>query len=833
MPLNVPALDDRDYAQLLAEAKQLVPALAPDWTDLGPGDPGVVLLELFSYLTESLLFRLNRLPDKAYVTLLNLVGVRLTPPAVARTDLVFTRTGGTDAAVTVKAGTRVATSRPTGPVFVTVRDVVVPAGAPSASVTAMHCDLRDEQLGEGTGQAGQRFVVAQPPIVLDSGEVGDLYVGVEATAAELGGDGRTRVPSIRLDGRTYRLWREVPHFGGDVGDGCVYSVDRSTGEITFGPAATGAKPARGRAIHAWYRTGGGAAGNVRADTLVVPKTPLAGLSVTNPAAATGGRDAETLDEALRRCANPPGSLDRVVTARDYERVAVACTGGVSRALAVTAAELWNGAEPGRVRVLVVPTVDATDPLAVTADELTSRQAPHVLERVAQVIADRRPMGVASDVGWAGLKRFHVEADAVVVSAEDAAGVLARLRTALARELSPVPVDGRPGWPFGEALRASTVYDVLLGDAGVRFVENVRLVVEDVPGDVSSLAPDPSQPSTWYAASGPSIFRSGDDADGWELLSTFPGERVERVGCCPGAPGVVVSSSRVGDGEASRVRVSTDHGESWRVVAETDFHVEDVAVALDGTPVVFAASDRGLFRLSLAPGSVPESLIVDGSDAAMPCYAVAVVSGPGAPLQVAVAAQELRGVYVSFQSGRSGTYAAVGQKGVDVRLLRLQTSPGRRFLLAGAYATGTDAGAGVSRLELLPYQPSPDGWTPIGSTWVGGSCRDLATTGERVIAATARDGVCVADNPRAPWRAAAVDSGLPLREVGRFAPVAAIGCANGLVLAGCVGGVYRSGDARVWRHTSPAEFTERVTLPSTWLFAPGQHQLRVRSAEGYL
>ena len=64
-------------------------------------------------------------------------------------------------------------------------------------------------------------------------------------------------------------------------------------------------------------------------------------------------------------------------------------------------------------------------------------------------------------------------------------------------------------------------------------------------------------------------------------------------------------------------------------------------------------------------------------------------------------------------------------------------------------------------------------------------------------------------------------------------IAAIGCANGLVLAGCVGGVYRSGDARVWRHTSPAEFTERVTLPSTWLFAPGQHQLRVRSAEGYL
>jgi hypothetical protein len=91
MPLPVPNLDDRDYAGLLRDAKALLPTLAPEWTDLSPGDPGVALLELFSFLTESMLFRLNKLPEKAYVELLNLAGVTLAPPGAAKVELVCTR----------------------------------------------------------------------------------------------------------------------------------------------------------------------------------------------------------------------------------------------------------------------------------------------------------------------------------------------------------------------------------------------------------------------------------------------------------------------------------------------------------------------------------------------------------------------------------------------------------------------------------------------------------------------------------------------------------------------------------------------------------------------
>lgn len=826
MALPVPNLDDRDYAGLLRDALALAPTLAPDWTDYSPGDPGVTLLELFSYLTESLLFRLNKLPAKAYVELLNLVGVNLAPPAVAKTDLVLTLKAATAEPLVIRRGTRVTTARGGGPVFVISDDVTIPAGKTEGRATGLHCELHDEPLGTGTGAAGQRLTVAHPPIVLDSGELGDLYVGVEADG-ELG----DRVPSVRSGGTTFRLWREVPHFGGDLGDGYVFVVDRTSGEISFGTGGTAARPVPvGKQVHAWYRSGGGAAGNVRAGTLTVLKDAVAGVTVTNPGPAVGGRDGETLADALRRAANPVATLERAVTARDYERIAVASTGGVSRALALSEAELWEGATPGVVRVLLLPTLDTTDPSAVTADALIEREASSVVDRVSRVLTERQPLGVSSRVGWVGLKRFHVEASAVVNRAEDVSAVQARLQSALARTLTPLPSGDSDGWGFGEALRASTVYDVLLAEPGVRFVENVRLVVDEVPGDVGALLADAHQPKTWFCASDARVFRSGDDAEGWELLSTFPGETVERLSACPGAPGVVLASARVGDTESSRIRVSSDHGESWKVLSETDFHVEDIAAGVaESGPVVFAATDRGLFRIAIADGAVPESVIIAAAEPAKPCYAVAVVSEPGGDLQVAVAAQELGGVYVSFQAGRSGTYAPVGLTGVDVRLLRMQFSPGRRFLLTGAYATGDEAGAGVSRLELLPYQPSADGWQPVGKTWVGGSCRDLASSGERLYAATARSAVCVADTskPDAPWRAAAVDSGLPLRDVGRFQPVLTVAAAGATALAGCVGGVYGSPDGRTWTAASRSTFTERVSLPRTWLFAPSAHTITVR------
>jgi hypothetical protein len=60
MPLELPTLDDRRYADLVEEARRLIPVYDPEWTNHNPSDPGITLLELFAYLTEMLLYRLDR-----------------------------------------------------------------------------------------------------------------------------------------------------------------------------------------------------------------------------------------------------------------------------------------------------------------------------------------------------------------------------------------------------------------------------------------------------------------------------------------------------------------------------------------------------------------------------------------------------------------------------------------------------------------------------------------------------------------------------------------------------------------------------------------------------
>lgn len=63
MPLSLPNLDDRRYTDLVEEARALIPSYAPEWTNHNPSDPGVTLVELFAYLTELLVYRVNRVTD--------------------------------------------------------------------------------------------------------------------------------------------------------------------------------------------------------------------------------------------------------------------------------------------------------------------------------------------------------------------------------------------------------------------------------------------------------------------------------------------------------------------------------------------------------------------------------------------------------------------------------------------------------------------------------------------------------------------------------------------------------------------------------------------------
>jgi len=73
MPLQLPNLDDRRYDDLVAEALARIPTYSPEWTNHNPSDPGITLVELFAYLTDMLLYRLNRVTDDNARTFLKLL----------------------------------------------------------------------------------------------------------------------------------------------------------------------------------------------------------------------------------------------------------------------------------------------------------------------------------------------------------------------------------------------------------------------------------------------------------------------------------------------------------------------------------------------------------------------------------------------------------------------------------------------------------------------------------------------------------------------------------------------------------------------------------------
>jgi hypothetical protein len=107
MPLTIPAIDDRKYQQLLDEALARVPIHNPEWTNFNKSDPGVTLIELFAFLTESLLYRANQVPERNRRKFLQLLGVGLQPATAAQGLITFRNERGAARTLTLAGGVEV------------------------------------------------------------------------------------------------------------------------------------------------------------------------------------------------------------------------------------------------------------------------------------------------------------------------------------------------------------------------------------------------------------------------------------------------------------------------------------------------------------------------------------------------------------------------------------------------------------------------------------------------------------------------------------------------------------------------------------------------------
>ncbi|MFF5218373.1 putative baseplate assembly protein [Micromonospora sp. NPDC000442] len=332
------------------------------------------------------------------------------------------------------------------------------------TVTAVHAEtVTEEFLGESEGVSGQRFRVARPPVIPD-----DEPFVVEVS-----------------DGTGWQEWAEVDAFGATGPDDRCVTVDRSTGEVAFGPAVRepdgslrryGAVPPNGTRLRVRrYRTGGGRRGNVARGAISTLRSSVPYVSrVENREAAAGGVDGESVQSARQRGPVQLRAQDRAVTARDYELIAGQAVPAAARIRCLSAGD---GADAGGVRVLVVPEAVADSGERLRFEQLIPPD--DMLATVAEHLDARRPIGVRLVVEPPFYQGVTVAARLTARPGASAERLRAAALDALYGYLNPLRggPDGS-GWPFGRPVQSGELFGVLQRLTGVALVEEVLLFPAD-------------------------------------------------------------------------------------------------------------------------------------------------------------------------------------------------------------------------------------------------------------------------------------------------------------------------------------------------------------------
>ncbi len=290
----------------------------------------------------------------------------------------------------------------------------------------------------------------------------DEHVDRASATASLQVDPRRARAQVLLDDGA-RTWRAVPDLlaSGRLDAHVVAEPDESRRvRLRFGDGVCGRRPAAGSVFAGHVRVGGGVAGNVGPDVLTtVLATDTApapeGLLVSNPLAAVGGTEPESMEAVRELAPHAFRTQLRAVTSQDYATTATEID-EVQRAVA---RRRWTGSWYAQEVTL--------DLVAEHADDRALAQA------VQQRLESRRLAGV--DVELAPPVPVPLE---IVVGVCVADGYLrADVRAALlARMSSGVMPDGRRGFfhpdefTFGQSLYVSDLVAAVMSVQGVTWVD---------------------------------------------------------------------------------------------------------------------------------------------------------------------------------------------------------------------------------------------------------------------------------------------------------------------------------------------------------------------------
>jgi uncharacterized phage protein gp47/JayE len=271
-------------------------------------------------------------------------------------------------------------------------------------------------------------------------------------------------------------WQEEQNFFDAGPDDRVYVLDHAMGRLFFGDGDAGMIPPQSAAIQGTsFRSGGGLAGNVTEGVITQLLGAVSGVQgVTNPRAAEGGADGETLEEYQLRAPSMLRNRGRAIVPADYEAMAQEASAGVAVARAIATLDSSGVTRPGWVTLMIIP--KSQDPQPVPSAGLRQDVLNYLLQCAPAEIAAGQTINVI------GPTYLPVDVTATVAPVDPAqvGTVEQNALAALAAFLNPLTGGpGGLGWDVGRALYASDIASVLGNVDGVDYVDELALYVNGV------------------------------------------------------------------------------------------------------------------------------------------------------------------------------------------------------------------------------------------------------------------------------------------------------------------------------------------------------------------
>ncbi|HTQ86975.1 MAG TPA: putative baseplate assembly protein [Candidatus Solibacter sp.] len=278
----------------------------------------------------------------------------------------------------------------------------------------------------------------------------------------------------------YVTWAGKPFLFDSGPNDRHYVLDQATGRLFFGDGKNGMIPPAGAAINArLFKSGGGLAGNLPANSITQMLGSIGGVqSVTNPRAAEGGADGESMNSYSVRAPQSIRHRGRAITPPDYETLAHEASAGVAIARAISGRDSAGMTRTGWITVVILPQSQEDRPVPSFG----------LREEIRLYLEARAPADIAAahQIEVTGPQYLAIDVDATLAPKvmSEAGDVELRALAALAEFLHPLRggPDGQ-GWDLGRGVYISDVARALGEVPGVDYVQDLSLSVNgNLQGD---------------------------------------------------------------------------------------------------------------------------------------------------------------------------------------------------------------------------------------------------------------------------------------------------------------------------------------------------------------